>query len=148
MKKTLVVVALIFTIAIGTFAVHADTGNMQNVFPNKNGNMSFKNGEGRFNKANRFTEEERDNLTQEERQEWFEERTEYKRQAIEEALVSGNISEEQAKDLEEELQMKKEFHKENGFKDGVCNGERFGMKLNEAIGRGNGRRMRKNCRFQ
>lgn len=156
MKKTLIVGALILTMVLGTFAVYADTQETESTLPFRGHGHRYAEDRGiGFGGGHRFTEEEREeflkerenffkereNLTEEEREEWFKERTEYKRQAIKEALSNGNITEEQAKTLEERIQEKEEFHKENGFKNESCNGTGFGMELKGGKGKGHGRGM-------
>lgn len=152
MKKRLIVGVLILTMALGTFAVYADTADTQNIFPFGRSNRHMEDRGMGFAGGHRFTEEERqefledreiffkerENLTEEEREEWFAERTEYKRQAIKEALANGNITEEQAKTLEEHLQEREEFHKENGFNNESCHGQGFGMGSKDGTGFGMG----------
>ncbi len=152
MKKRLIVGVLILAMALGTFAVYADTADTQNIFPFGRGNRHMEDRGMGFAGGQRFTEEgrqgfledreiffkEKESLTEEKREEWFKERTEYKRTAIKEALAKGNITEEQAKKLEESLQEREEYHRDNGFNNEFCHGQGFGMGSKDGIGFGMG----------
>lgn len=114
MKKILLTGALVLTLGIGSLVAYADTTKTPNIIPG-NSNINF---------------------SIEDREEWFKERTEYKREQIKKALESGSITEEEAKAWEEHFKYMEEFHIENGFMPGGCGG--FGMGRGMGFGRGMG----------
>lgn len=137
MKKLLVVGVLVFTMAIGAFAVYADSDEVNE--------FSFGRGFGMgrgigFSKGVELTEEEREelieerkeffenreNFTEEEMQEWINEREEYREERIEKALEDGTMTEEEAAEWREHFDEMDEFHEESGFFGGGCHGGRRG----------------------
>lgn len=151
MKKRLLVGVLVFTMAIGSFAVYADSV-VTSEFGFGRGNMSGKvhghmNAGNLSNRINLTEEErqewiqsrkdifeERQNLTEEERQEFFqarqEERAVYREERIKIALKDGTITEEQAAEWRTHFVEMDKFHEENGFA-----GKGF---KNGGMGRGHG----------
>lgn len=69
------------------------------------------------------------NINIEEWQEWFKERMDSKREQIKDAVDDGIITEEEANTWEEHFNYMEEFHKENGFMPGGCNGGRFSRNI-------------------
>lgn len=112
MKRLLVLGALILTVGVGSLAVYADTATTSSI-----------------NSRNRNV-----NISIEDREAWFKERTEYKKEQIKKAIEDKLITEEEAKQWEEHFTYMEKFHNENGFMPGGCGGNR----LNEGRGRGRG----------
>lgn len=114
MKKVLLTGALILTLGIGSLVAYADTARTPNIISgNRNTNLSIEDKEA-----------------------WFKERTEYKKEQIKNALENGLITEEEAKVWEEHFKDMEEFHVKNGFMPGGCSG--FGMGRGIGFGRGMG----------
>jgi hypothetical protein len=114
MKKVLLTGALILTLGIGSLVAYADTARTPNIISgNRNTNLSIEDKEA-----------------------WFKERTEYKKEQIKNALENGLITEEEAKVWEEHFKDMEEFHVKNGFMPGGCGG--FGMGRGMGFGRGMG----------
>lgn len=114
MKKKVITGALIFALGVGSLVSYADTLNTPNIVPTR---PNF-------------------NFTIEDREAWFKERTEYKKEMIKEALEKGYITEEEAKVWETHFLDMEEYHAKNGFIPGGCGG--FGMRLGTSEGRGFG----------
>lgn len=114
MKRLLVLGALILTVGVGSLAVYADTTTPPSVNP-RNGNV---------------------NISLEDRETWFKERTEYKKEQINKAVEEKLITEEEAKQWEEHFTYMEEFHNENGFMPGGCGGN--GLGKGRGMMRGNG----------
>lgn len=117
MKRTLLVLTLVLALGIGSMVVFADTNITGRVFP------------GRHNET----------FTQEERAEWFKERTELRKEEIKKALEDGKITETQVKEWEEHFKDMEEFHKENG-----CLGGGLVRSNGMMKGNGHGRMMKGN----
>ena len=116
MKKSLLIGALVLTLGIGSLAAYADTTKTPNIIPgNTNTNFSI-----------------------EDRETWFKERTEYRKEEIKKALESGLITEAEAKEWEEHFTYMEKFHNENGFMAGGCGGRGFGKGRGMGMMRGNG----------
>ncbi len=116
MKKSLVVGALVLTLGVGSLAAYADTVKTPSVIPsNRNANMTI-----------------------EDREAWFKERSEFQKEQIKNALESGRISEEEAKEWEDHFTYMEKFHNENGFMAGGCGGRGFGKGRGMGMMRGNG----------
>lgn len=154
MKRILLVGVLVFTLVIGAFAVYADSpatgefgfgrgyghmggnayGHMNNSEFNRRIDLTEEEREEWFQNRQNFFEE-RENFTEEERQEWFnemqDERAEYREERIKLALQEGTITEEQAAEWRTHFEEMDKFHEENGF---VGRGFQGGM-----MGRGHGR---------
>lgn len=105
MKRLLVLGALMLTVGVGSLAVYADTTITPKINP-RNGNV---------------------NIGVEDREIWFKERTEYKKEQIKKAVEEKLITEEEAKQWEEHFNYMEEFHHENGFMAGGCGGNGLGM---------------------
>lgn len=75
-------------------------------------------------------------ISTEDREIWFKERMEWKREQIKTALKEGLIGEEEAKIWEEHLKYMEKFHKDNGFMPG-CNGVGQGFGYGRKMMRGN-----------
>lgn len=118
MKRLLVLVALVLTVGVGSLAVYADTATTSSVNPR---NRSI-------------------NVSIEDRDAWFKERTEYKKEQIKKAVEEKLITEEDAKQWEEHFTYMEEFHNENGFMAGGCggNGMMRGNGFGNGLMRGNG----------
>lgn len=116
MKKVLLIGVLVLTLGIGSLVAYADTLKTPSIIPGNN-NIS---------------------LSIEDREAWFKERTEYKREQIKKALESGLITEAEAKEWEEHFKEMEEFHLETGFLPGGCGGYGFGMGRGMGFGRGMG----------
>lgn len=151
MKKGLIVGALILTMVLGTFGVYANAAETQKPLEFGRQANRFLQDRGVEQKERcNFTQEEReeflkekenffkekDNLSPEEREAWFMERIEYKREAIKEALKDGKITEERAEALEKHLQERENYHKENGFSNEACQGPGLGIELKDGQGQG------------
>lgn len=124
MKRTLLILTLVLALGIGTMVVFADSGKTQAGFPVWN----------------------HENMTEAERQEWFNERNEYRneyrKENLKEALEDGKITEAEAKEWEEHFKYMDEFHEKNGYMGGGC-GRGNGMMRGNSKGhsgmmRGNG----------
>lgn len=118
MKKILVLGALVLTLGVGSLAAYADTTTAPIVNPNnRNANVSI-----------------------EDREAWFKERLEYKKEQIKKAVEDKLITEEEAKKWEEHFTYMENFHKENGFMPGGCGGNGIGKSRGRGMGmmRGNG----------
>jgi hypothetical protein len=114
-KKSLVVGALVLSLGIGSLVAYADTTKTPSIVPgNRNTNFNI-----------------------EDREAWFKERTEFKKEQIKKALESGLITEEEAKAWEEHFEEMEEFHNKNGFMSGGCGGKGFGMGRGMGMMRGN-----------
>ena len=103
MKKILALGALVLAVGAGSLVAYADTSPSINT-NNRNVNVSI-----------------------EDRDTWFKERTEYKKEQIKKAVASGSITESEAKKWEEHFTYMENFHKENEFMPGGCGGNSFGM---------------------
>lgn len=155
MKKLILVGVLVFTLAIGAFAVYADSpddysfgfgrgyghhmggyGHMRSDEYGKRIDLSDEEREEWLESRNEFFMNQSD-LTEEEWEELFEERQEerqkYREERIKRALEEGIITEEEANEWREHFSEMDEFHEENGFVGRGCHGGR---------GRGYGRHMR------
>lgn len=112
MKRILLAGALIMTMGIGAFSVYADSTSVNEY--NQTYSQMHHNGlgRGRFNKDG-------ENFTEEERQEWFEnrqaERSEHRDERIKLALEEGWITEEEAAEREAELAERDQFQQENRY---------------------------------
>lgn len=93
MKKALIVLSIVLTLAIGTAVAYADSNSLAMNFP-----------WGHHN-----------NLSEESMKEFMEDRTEFRNNEIEEALKDGRITESEAKEWEEHFIYMDEFHNENGY---------------------------------
>ncbi len=114
MKRTLLILTLVLALGIGTMAVFADSGKTVLGFPGWH----------------------HENLTEQEREEWFNERSEYRKENLKEALKNGNITEAEAKEWEEHFKYEDNFHNKNGYVGGGC-GRSNGMRGNGMM-KGNG----------
>lgn len=112
MKRILLAGALIVTMGIGAFSVYADSASVNE--NNQTYGQMHHNGLGRdrFNKDG-------ENFTEEERQEWFEnrhtERSEHRDERIQLALEEGWITEEEAAEREAELAERDQFQTNNRY---------------------------------
>lgn len=93
MKKVLIVLSIVLTLAIGTAVAYADS------------NLSVMNLPWRHH----------NNLSEESMEEFMEDRTEFRKGEIERALENGTISESEAKEWENHFNDMDEFHNENGY---------------------------------
>lgn len=112
MKKILLASTLVATLGIGAVSVYADSPS-ENEFNRGYSHMSNNAVErGRFNKDGEI-------FTEEERQEWFNERqterSEYREERIQFALDEGWITEAEATERRAELAERDQLHEENGF---------------------------------
>ena len=102
MKRILLILTLVLALGIGTMAAFADSGKSDTMFLGLN----------------------RENITEQEREEWFNERNEYrneyKKENLKEAVRDGRITEIEAKEWEEHFKYMDEFHEKNGFMGGGC----------------------------
>lgn len=114
MKKALVLGALVLTLGAGTMVTYA-----ANVKSTDNVSQSIKN----------------ETLDLEDKEAWFKERMEFKKDQINKALEEGLITEEQAKTWEEHFAYMEKFHEENGFMPGSGCGNGMGMRGNKGKGR-------------
>lgn len=105
MKKKIFVGALVLIIGIGSLVGYAEEVQTPNILP------------GYRNPA----------FSLEEREAWFKERTEYRKNQLKKALESGLITEEEAKVWEEHFAYMDEFHAKNDFLPGGCGGFGRGM---------------------
>ena len=96
MKKILIVLSMVLTLAIGTAAAYAD-----NNFPQMN-----------------FQWRNRGNLSFESREDFLQERANFRKDEIDRALEDGRITESQAKEWEDHFKYMDEFHNENGYLNG------------------------------
>ena len=119
MKRILLILTLVLALGIGTMAVFADSGRSDTMFPGMN----------------------YENMTEQEREEWFNERNEYRdeyrKESIKEALKDGKITESQAKEWEEHFKYEDDFHNKNGYIGGGC-GRGSSMMNGNGIMNGNG----------
>ena len=102
MKRTLLILTLVLALGIGTMIVFADSGKTEVGFPGWH----------------------YENMTEQEREEWFNERNEYRndyrKENLKEALEDGKITEAEAKEWEEHFKYMDDFHEKNGFMGGGC----------------------------
>lgn len=102
MKRILLILTLVLALGIGTMAVFADSGKYDTRIPALN----------------------HQNITEQEREQWFNERNEYKdeyrKENLKDALKDGKITESQAKEWEEHYKYEDEFHNNNGYIGGGC----------------------------
>lgn len=70
----------------------------------------------------------RPGLNVEVREDWHQEKIDWKRKRIDEALDDGIINEDQARTWNEHFDYMEDFHDENGFMPGGCHGYRKGMR--------------------
>lgn len=145
MKKILLVGLLVFTMAVGAFAVYADSP--------ATGEFGFTRGHGHMNRQtfdgmNSGEFRGRIDLSEEERQE---ERAEYREERIKRALEEGRITEAQAREWRAHFEEMDKFHEENGFLggnsccDGLGQGHGHGIGGRNGHSRSNG--LRGGCRF-
>ncbi|MDR7870926.1 MAG: hypothetical protein RIN55_08715 [Tissierellaceae bacterium] len=78
----------------------------------------------------------------EEWRQWFQERMDWRREEIKDALDNGIITEDEAKTWDEHIDYMEEFHVENGFIPGGCHGGRFNRNSGNIPRMGNGMMMR------
>lgn len=125
MKRLLVLGALILTVGVGSLAVYADTPIAPSVNPrNRSVNVSI-----------------------EDREAWFKERTALKKEQIKKAVEEKLITEEEAKQWEEHFTYMEEFHNKNGFMPGGCGVNRLNEGNRPVEGRGRGRGMMRGNKF-
>lgn len=144
MKKKILVGVLVLTLVLGAISVYADSPDMNEYgrgygqmdgsgYGHMNGNP-YNQENKRINRSedNEWTENNRGfcgnqrNLTEEEREEWFqetqEERSEYREESIKRDLENGIIDQDQADKWRAHFAERDEFHKENGYRDECCQG--------------------------
>lgn len=119
MKRVLLVLTLVLALGIGTMVVFADSGKP----------------------AVGFQGWHYENMTDQEREEWFNERNEYRneyrKENLKEAVKDGRITEAEAKEWEEHFKYMDEFHEENGYIGGGCGkGNGHGMMRGNSSGHG------------
>lgn len=145
MKKTLLVVVLVFALAIGTFASYGDSIEIRS--------EEFERGigfmQGGFGTRHREDFDQRaccfddfENLSEEERQELFKERMElrdeYREERIKLALEEGRISKEEAEEWRTHFAEMDKLREEEGFTRGR------GHHMGQGRRSHGGRMMRKN----
>jgi hypothetical protein len=109
MKKTLVILSIIFVIGAVSAFTYAETLTPTTQSPR----ASF-----------------------DERENWFKERIQWKKNQINESLKEGLITKEEAKTWDDHFKYMEKFHNENGFMPG-CNGMGCGNGLGLGKMRGN-----------
>lgn len=118
MKRTLIILTLVLALGIGTMVAFADSGKNKVGFPGWHD----------------------ENMTEQEREEWFNERNEYRneyrKESLNKALVDGTITEAEAKEWEEHFKYEDDFHDKNGYIGGGC-GRGNGMMNGNGMMRGN-----------
>ena len=121
MKRAFLVLTLVLALGIGSMVAYADSSKSETRFPGWH----------------------HENMTEQEREEWFNERNEYRdeyrKESLKEALKDGTITEAQAKEWEEHFKYEDDFHNKNGYIGGGC-GRGNGMMR----GNGHGSMMRGN----
>lgn len=129
MKRALLVLTLVLALGIGSMVVYADSSKSETRFP----------GWGN------------ENMTEEQRTEWFNERNEYRneyrKEELKKALENGTITETESKEWEEHFKYEDDFHNKNGYIGGGCGrGNGNGMMGGNGMmnGNGNGGMMRGN----
>lgn len=115
MKKTLIIGVLLLAIGAGSLVAYADTAKTSSINPR----------------------DLKSSFTAEEREAWFEEKTELKKEQIKKAVEDGRMTEAEAKEWEGHFAEMEKFHKENNFNPGEC-GLGTGMGMHMGKGRGNG----------
>lgn len=112
MKKILLASALVTTMGIGAFSVYADSSDGYE-FNRGYGHMSSNN----LNRGH--SNVDREIFTEEERQEWFDqrqaERSEHRDERIQLALDEGWITEEEAAERRAELEERDRLHEKSDF---------------------------------
>ncbi|HSH35952.1 hypothetical protein [Schnuerera sp.] len=125
MKKTLLILALVLGIGLTASLSYAQVPTISNTESNI------------FPKAN---------VNQEEWEVWHKERLEWKEDQLEKALNDGLITEEEFKTWDEHFKYVKEFHGENGYMPGLCQGG-YGFNNENGFRRGYGRGMMRGNRW-
>lgn len=121
MKKVLLAGVLVFTMAVGAFAVYADSADT-NEFPSERG---YGNIMEKGNEQNREID-----LNNQETKEWRNERQE---ERINEALKNGTITEEQANERRSHFDEMDKFHEESGFRGADCHDGKTGRKYRRGM---------------
>ena len=96
MKKGLIILAITFTLIVGTVVAYADS------------DISAMNSPWRHNNS----------LSEISREELLKERAEFREEEIKKALEEGRITESEAKEWEEHFKYMDEFHDRNGYLNG------------------------------
>lgn len=109
MKKIILGSALVATLGIGAFSVYADSAPVN----------EFGRGYSHMSDSGNQAKTDREIFTEEERQEWFDERqaerSAYREERIQLALDEGWITEEEAAERRAELAERDRLYEENGF---------------------------------
>ncbi len=117
MKRILLILTLVLALGIGTMVAFADSGKSDTKIPGFN----------------------YENMTEQEKEEWFNERNEYRdeyrKESLKEALKDGKITESQVKEWEEHFKYEEDFHNKNGYIGGGC-GRGNGMMKGKGNGNG------------
>lgn len=116
MKKKVFVGVLILAIGIGSLISYGESYKTPNIIPVKG--------------ITRFTTEDRET--------WFKERFQFRREELKDALEKGFITEEEAKLWEDHFNYMEKFHEENNFMPFGCGG--FGRGRGMGMMRGGGLR--------
>lgn len=101
MKKKFVVFTMILAVGLSSAFVYAESP-----------------------KTNRFQIGSKLELNELDQDKWFEERAEFRRKSLEDAVKDGLVSEKEAKRWQEHFDYMDEFHRENGY--GGCYGRGTG----------------------
>jgi hypothetical protein len=119
MKRTLFILTLVLALGIGTMVVFADSGKVEAGFPGW----------------------QHENMTEQERTEWFNERNEYRNEyrneSLKKELADGKITEAEAKEWEEHFKYEDDFHDKNGYIGRGCHSGNGMMRGNGGMMRGN-----------
>lgn len=86
------------------------------------------------------------NVDKEQWETWYQERMEWKEAQLEQALKDKLITEEEFKVWNEYFKLMKEFHSENGFMPGICQGG-YGWSNGNGLNRGFGQGMMRGNRW-
>ncbi|MPM29118.1 hypothetical protein SDC9_75657 [bioreactor metagenome] len=79
--------------------------------------------------------------------EWFKSMTEWKKEQVKEQVEQGNLTEEEAKQWNENIDAMEEYHKENGFGPGACGTNTSEDGTNQGVGRGMMKNFKGNSNF-
>ncbi|MDN6195050.1 MAG: hypothetical protein L0L39_01835 [Atopostipes suicloacalis] len=117
MKKIIFAVTALLALVAGSYSIYADSGGPKESKIENRREYKRNDSSRNFDSTHRFTKWQ--DMTESERQDWFEERHNNRfrnrEDRIKNALDEGRITEEEAADLKEELAESKEYDKENEF---------------------------------
>ena len=125
MKKILLVLALVLVVGLSASFSYAEVPKVSDTEQTTNFGSRIDN---------------------EQREAWFQQRTEWKKVQLEKALTDGQITKEEFQVWDDHFKAMEEFHEKNGFMPGACQGG-YVWKDENGLKRGFGHRMMRGHRW-